>query len=99
MMSSAVFAHTCGFEVSSASTLETNHWPFVGDDDGCSSNPSGGMIQETLGKRPDFTSAAKSFGNVGRNAFLNSGVPGLRNAVKYGSTLSVSARLVVTVGS
>ena len=80
MMNSAVLAHTFGFEVSSSSTIETNHWPLVGEADGCSSKPSGGMIHETLGNLPDLTSAAKSFGNVCLNAFSNSGVPGLRKA-------------------
>ena len=99
MMNSAVLAHTFGFWVSWSSTIETNHCPFVGDADGCSSKPSGGMIHETLGNLPLLTSAAKSFGNVCLNDFSNSGVPGFRNAVKYGSTSSVSTTLVVTVGS
>ena len=99
MMNSAVLDQTFGFDVSSRSTIDTNHWPLVGEADGCSSNPSGGMIQETFGNLPDFTSAAKSLGNVCLKAFSNSGVPGLRNAVKYRRTSSVSARLVVVFGS
>src|SRR4029077_16576473 len=115
MMNSAVLDHTFGFEVSSRSTIETNHWPLVGEADGCSSKPSGGEIQgtlgdfpdfplggrsqETLGNLPDFTSAAKSLGKVCLKAFSNSGVPGLRKAVKYRRTSSVSARLGGLIGS
>src|SRR6202046_3073659 len=99
MTNRAVFDHTFGFWVSWSSTIETNHCPFVGDAEGCSSKPNGGMIQDTLGNLPLLTSTAKSFGNVCLNAFSNSGVPGCRNALKYGSTLSVRRTLVVTVGS
>ena len=99
MMNSAVLAHTFGLEVSSSSTIETYHCPFIGDADGCSSKPSGGIIQDTLGSVPALTSAAKSLGNVGVNAFLYSDEFGCRNAVKYGRTLSVSSRLVVINGS
>ena len=86
----AVFDHTFGFAVSASSTSEVNHMPLAGADDGCSSKPSGGMIHDTLGSVPDLTSATKSFGNVGVNAFWYSGESGLRNAVKYGRTWSVA---------
>ena len=65
----AVLDHTFGLEVSASSTSEVNYMPLAGADDGCSSKPSGGMIHETLGSDPEFTSATKSFGNVGVNAF------------------------------
>ena len=82
MINSAVLDHSFGFEVSSSSTIEMNYMPFAGEAEGCSSKPSGGIIHETLGNLPDFTSAAKSLGKVCLKAFSNSGVPGLRKAVK-----------------
>jgi hypothetical protein len=64
----AVFDHTSGLEVSSSRTREVKYIPLAGAEEGCSSNPRGGMIQDTLGSEPDLTSAAKSLGNVGVKA-------------------------------
>src|ERR1700735_2276656 len=82
MRKNAVFDHTFGLAVSASSTSEVNHMPLAGADEGGSSTPSGGMSQETLGSDPDVTSATKSFGKVGVNAFWYSDESGLRNAVK-----------------
>src|SRR5581483_3611970 len=84
----AVRAHRCLCDVSARSTSWVNHCPRMGGADGCSSNPIGGMIQETLGSRPDLQSATKSFGHVGWNAFLCSVEFGFLNALKYGRMLS-----------
>lgn len=56
--------------------------PFAGEEEGCSSNPSGGMIHDTLGSAPALTSLTKLFGNVGPNALAYSGDSGFLNAVK-----------------
>ena len=93
MMNSAVLDQTFGFEVSSRSTIETNHWPLRRRGRRVLVEAERRDDPGDLGKLPDFTSAAKSLGKVCLKAFSNSGVPGLRNAVKYGRTSSVSARL------
>src|ERR1022692_3900655 len=69
MMNSTVFDQTSVLEVSVLSTWSMNHAPRSGGDGGCSSYPSGGMIHDTLGSCPERTSAAKSSGKVGTNAF------------------------------
>ena len=46
---SAVFDQTSGFETSASSTSDVNHSPLRDEAAGCSSKPSGGTTQETLG--------------------------------------------------
>ena len=53
MTNSAVFDHTFGLAVERVEhQRDEPHAPFVGGADGCSSNPSGGMIHDTLGNLP-----------------------------------------------
>ncbi len=65
----AVFDHSSGLEISAQRTMDVKYMPLSGEDDGCSSNPSGGMSHETLGSEPELISARKSLGKVKRNAF------------------------------
>ena len=69
MWNRTVFDHTSGFDTSVWSTWSVNHSPRKEGAGGCSSYPTGVLIQLTLGKVPARTSAAKSPGNEGRKAF------------------------------
>ncbi len=85
----AVFDQSSGLDVRASRTSDVKYMPLSGEDDGCSSNPRGGMTHETLGSEPELISARKSSGKVGRNAFWYSNDAGLRKAEKYGRTWSL----------
>src|ERR1700722_2409750 len=87
---SAVFDHNVGFAVSAARTSDVKYMPLLGAEEGCSSNPRGGMIHDTLGSVPALMSATNVLGMVGPNALAYNGDAGLRKAVKYGNTWSLA---------